>query len=828
MPRRIRARVEGTVQGVGFRPHVYRLATQLELAGWVLNDGRGVLLEVEGAPRAVEGFLGRLGSEAPPLAAIEGVSVEDLAPAGSEGFRIELSEGGGEPLACAPQRGALVSPDVATCAACLAEMLDPADRRHRYPFLNCTDCGPRFTIVRGVPYDRALTTMAGFEMCRACRAEYDDPTDRRFHAQPTACPVCGPRAVLLGGDGEPLPSDGDGEAPAEGADDAVAHGEAPAGADDAVAHAAAALRSGSIVAVKGVGGYHLACRADDEDAVARLRARKHREQKPFALMVADLDAARTLVELSPAEEELLLGRERPIVIARRRPTPLRGTGGTPVARSVAPGAPDLGVMLAYTPLHHLLLADAGVALVMTSGNVSDEPIAYEDADALERLHGIADRFLVHDRPIHVRTDDSVVRSLGALSVTRDGVRRAPLMLRRSRGYVPESIPLALAAPRPILACGAAQKSTFCLAEGGRAWVSHHIGDLENWETLRSWREGVEHFQRLFAVVPEVVAHDLHPEYLSTKEALDFDGVELVGVQHHHAHLAAVLAEHGETGTAVGAIYDGTGYGEDGTVWGGEVLVGDLAGGERAAHLLDVTMPGGAQAIREPWRMACSWLLAAEAGGALPATLGAAGDAPPAALAGAIDGERWGQVAALARSGLSSPRTSSMGRLFDAVAALCGLRATVGYEGQAAVELEAIAGDDETSVAATAREAYPLPISEPPPDEGAPGGLVLDARATIAAVAADAAAGVEAATIARRFHAAVAATTAEVLAGCAEAAGTSIAVLAGGVFQNRRLLELTVTALEGRGLDVLLPERLPPNDGAIAYGQAATAAARIAS
>ncbi|MGI8660913.1 MAG: carbamoyltransferase HypF [Thermoleophilaceae bacterium] len=795
MPRRIRARIEGTVQGVGFRPHVYRLATQLALGGWVLNDERGVLLEVEGAPPAVEVFLGRLRSEAPPLATIEGVSVEDLAPAGIEAFRIELSEGGGEPLA-------LVSPDVATCAACLAEMLDPADRRHRYPFLNCTDCGPRFTIVVGVPYDRPLTTMAGFEMCRACRAEYDDPTDRRFHAQPTACPVCGPRAVLLGGGGEPLACD-DGEAPVEGA-------------DDAVARTAAALRSGSIVAVKGVGGYHLACRADDDDAVARLRARKHREQKPFALMVADLDAARTLVELSPAEEELLLGRERPIVVARRRP-------GTPVARSVAPDAPDLGVMLAYAPLHHLLLADAGVALVMTSGNVSDEPIAYEDADALERLRGIADRFLVHDRPIHVRTDDSVLRSLGALPVPGHGMRRAPLMLRRSRGYVPESIPLAVDAPRPILACGAAQKSTFCLAKGGRAWVSHHIGDLENWETLRSWREGVEHFQRLFAVAPEVVAHDLHPEYLSTKEAFDLDGVELVGVQHHHAHLAAVLAEHGETGTAVGAIYDGTCYGKDGSVWGGEVLVGDLAGCERAAHLLEVAMPGGAQAIREPWRMACSWLLAAEECGALPATLAAARDAPPAALAGTIDEERWGQVTALARSGLSSPRTSSMGRLFDAVAALCGLRATVGYEGQAAVELEAIAGTTTSGAA----DAYPLSLRVVDGEQMA-AGLVLDARATIAAVVIDAAAGVEAATIAGRFHAAVAVATAEVLTRCAEAAGTSIAVLAGGVFQNRRLLELTVAALEGRGLRVLLPERLPPNDGAIAYGQAASAAARLSS
>ncbi len=791
--RRVAVRVEGTVQGVGFRPHVYRLATQLELGGWVLNDERGVLLEVEGSPPAVKSFLERLRSEAPPLAAIEAVSVEELAPAGTKAFRIERSEGGGEALAA-------VSPDVATCSSCLAEMLDPADRRYRYPFLNCTDCGPRFTIVEGVPYDRPLTTMAGFELCAACRAEYDDPTDRRFHAQPTACPVCGPRATLLGEQGEPL----------------------AANDDDAVTHAAAALRSGLIVAVKGIGGYHLACRADDEDAVARLRARKHREEKPFALMVADLAAARALVELTVAEEALLLGRERPIVVARRR-------RGTTVAPSVAPGARDLGVMLPYAPLHHLLLADAGAPLVMTSGNASDEPIAYEDADALERLRAIADRFLVHDRPIHVRTDDSVVRSLGALPVPRDGVRRAPLMLRRSRGYVPASIALPLDAPRPILACGAEQKSTFCLVKGPRAWVSHHIGDLENWETLRSWREGVEHFKRLFAVAPEVVAHDLHPEYLSTKEALELDGVDLVGVQHHHAHLAAVLAEHGETGTAVGAIYDGTGYGEDGTVWGGEVLVGDLAGYERAAHLLEVTMPGGAQAIREPWRMACAWLLAA--GGGDRQALAMAG--PPAAFAAAVDHDRWEQVAALAGSGLASPPTSSMGRLFDAVGALCG-RATVSYEGQAAVALEAVAGSAPFAGAAT-RDAYSLPLRESSPGDGTAGagstgegadrGLILDARATIDAVAADVAAGLDAATISRRFHAAVADATVEILARCAEASGTSVAVLAGGVFQNRLLLELTAPALEARGLRVLLPERLPPNDGAIAYGQAAVAAAR---
>ncbi|MGH2821483.1 MAG: carbamoyltransferase HypF, partial [Thermoleophilaceae bacterium] len=536
-PTRVRARVEGTVQGVGFRPFVYRLAGELDLAGWVLNDERGVLLEVEGESGSVESFLRRLPAEAPPLAAVESVTAEDLAPTGDRGFAIVASERRG-------QADAPVSPDSATCQDCLRELFDPADRRYRYPFVNCTNCGPRFTIVRGVPYDRPLTTMAGFEMCEACRAEYEDPGDRRFHAQPNACPACGPTLSA---------------------------------APSMILHA---LVTGAVVAVKGLGGYHLACACDDEAAVATLRRRKHREDKPFALMAPDLAAARRLVELSAEEEDLLDGRARPIVIARRR-------SDADVAPSVAPGSPDLGVMLPYTPLHHLLLHDVGRPLVMTSGNVSDEPIAYEDGDAVERLKGIADLFLMHDRPIHMRTDDSVIRSTS----------RGPLLLRRSRGYVPDGVYLPVRVVRPILACGAELKSTFCVAKGRRAWVSHHIGDLENWETLRSFREGIEHFERLFAVEPEVVAHDLHPDYLSTKEALEREGVEHVGVQHHHAHLAACLAEYGERGPAVGAIFDGTGYGPDRTVWGGELLVGGLAGYERAGSLWPVRMPGGERAIK---------------------------------------------------------------------------------------------------------------------------------------------------------------------------------------------------------------------------------------
>jgi hydrogenase maturation protein HypF len=771
---RLRVRVSGTVQGVGFRPFVFRLAHELGLDGWVLNDTLGVLIEVEGAPAALNRFLERLGAEAPPLAMVERIVPEQLAPTGEVGFRILASADGGE--AAAP-----VSPDSATCPECLAEMWDPADRRHRYPFVNCTNCGPRFTIVEGVPYDRPLTTMSGFEMCDECRREYEDPLDRRFHAQPNACPACGPRARLLeGGGAEELVDADEVDARRSG---------------DVVAAAAAELAAGKIVAVKGLGGYHLACRADDEGAVATLRSRKHREDKPFAVMVPTIEAARALARLGPEEEELLSGRARPIVLAPRR-------DGAAVADSVAPGFAELGLMLPYTPLHHLLLADCGLPLVMTSGNVSDEPIAYRDEEAMERLAPIADLFLTHDRPIHIRTDDSVLRSVSI------GESPAPLMLRRSRGFVPASLELPVEAVRPVLACGAEQKSTFCLAKGDRAWVGHHIGDLENYETLRSFREGIEHFQRLFAVDPALCAHDMHPEYLSTKYARERDGVELIPVQHHHAHLAACLAEHGGEGPALGVIYDGTGFGLDGTVWGGELLVGGLRDFERVGHLRPVPLPGGTAAIREPWRMACAW------------SIEALGEAPelPAALAAAVDERDWRNCAAVASSGIGSPATSSMGRLFDAVGALCGAPARVTYEGQAAVELEALAAAQEEG-------RYEMPTLRA---ASAATSLLLDPRPTVCAVLAEIAQGVAAAIVAARFHNTVAAATAEAAAALAAERGLGTVVLSGGVFQNRRLLERTSASLVAAGLRVLVPERLPPNDGGISFGQAAVAAARAAA
>ena len=752
--RRVRARVDGTVQGVGYRPFVYRLADELGIAGWVLNDERGVLVEAEGSPDAVEAFVARLSSDAPPLAEVRGVRAEAVAVVGAAGFEIVASERGG--AASAP-----VTPDSASCADCLAELADPDDRRHRYPFLNCTNCGPRFTIVQGIPYDRPLTTMAGFEMCDACQAEYEDPLDRRFHAQPNACPVCGPQARLLERDGTPVE-----------------------GLEDPLAAAAQDLLDGRILAVKGLGGYHLACRADSEEAVAALRARKHREDRPFALLVADVEAARRVVELDEAEEALLTSRARPIVLARRRPD-------ADVAASIAPGAPDLGIMLPYTPLHALLASDARVPLVLTSGNLSDEPIAFDDADALQRLAPIADRFLVHDRPIATRTDDSVVRV----------VRERPLLLRRSRGYVPASLDLPIASTQQLLGVGAEQKNAFCVAKDGRAWPSHHIGDLKNYETLRSLENGIAHFEALFEVTPEILVHDLHPDYLSTRYALGREDVKLISVQHHHAHLAATLAEHGETGPAVGAIFDGTGYGTDGTVWGGEILVGGLDKVARSGRLRPIRLPGGERAIKEPWRMACAWLTDMRVA------------LPPAFED--IAQQRWNMVARMSLQGTGSPFTSSMGRMFDAVAAICGVRLEVSYEGQAAVEFEALADR-------AAADPYPLEF------EHRNEAVALDPRPMILAVLDDIAAGVPVSTISARFHAGLARATADVLVLVAERRELQLAVLAGGVFQNRLLLELTIDALHTAGLRVLVPETLPPNDGQIAFGQVAIAAARLAS
>ncbi|GAA3467175.1 carbamoyltransferase HypF [Nonomuraea roseola] len=753
MSRRVRAvvLVEGIVQGVGFRPFVYGLATGLGLDGLVGNDERGVFIEVEGAPATVEEFLSTLRKSPPPLALVERISSGLVPATGEAGFVISGSATGG------PRR-ALVSPDVATCADCLREMGDPADRRYGYAFTNCTNCGPRFTIVHGVPYDRPNTTMAAFAMCADCAREYHDPADRRFHAQPVCCPACGPRLRLLDSGGEEIAGD-----PVEGT--------------------ARLLGRGGVLAVKGLGGYHLAAVAACADAVTALRERKHREDKPFAVMVPDLEAARRLCDVDAAEEALLTSRARPIVLLRRR-------ADAEVAPLVAPGNRWLGLMLPYTPLHHLLLGRLGTPIVLTSGNVSDEPIVYVDEDAIPRLGGIADAFLTHDRPIHMRTDDSVVRAF----------RGEDLPIRRSRGYVPHPLTLAWPVPRTVLGCGAELKHTFCLARGGHAFVSHHIGDLENYETLRSFTEGVDHFARVFDLAPEVVAHDLHPEYLSTKYALAREGVDLVGVQHHHAHIASCLADNGVAGPVIGVAFDGLGYGEDATLWGGEFLVADLAGFTRAGRLATVPMPGGAAAIRQPWRMAAAHLDAAYEG-----------DVPADLAVVRRNADRWEAVVALARRGVSAPLTSSMGRLFDAVATIVGGRDAITYEGQAAIELEQWADQAEDGAYGcrlVGREPFVVPCAE-----------------LVRAVVEDLRAGTAPAVIAARFHNAIAHVVADGCARLRESGGPDTVALSGGVFQNLLLLGRATALLEARGFRVLTHHRVPPNDGGISLGQAAVAAAR---
>ncbi|WP_235998658.1 carbamoyltransferase HypF [Qaidamihabitans albus] len=747
MDRRVRmeVRVDGVVQGVGFRPFVHALARELALTGHVGNDSAGVFIEAEGPPEATARFLDALKTDAPPLAVVDRLDVREVPATGADGFEIVPSPPGGTART-------LVSADSATCADCLRELADPADRRYRYPFVNCTNCGPRFTIVRGVPYDRPRTTMSGFPMCAECAREYADPADRRFHAQPVCCPACGPGLRL-----------GD------------------ARGDGALREAVRLLGAGGVVAIKGLGGYHLAVDATSDSAAETLRGRKHREDKPFAVMVPDLAAARELCEVDDVAERLLSGRRRPIVLLPRRPA-------ARVGRAVAPGNRSLGLLLPYTPLHHLLLADFARPVVLTSANVSDEPIVYRDDDARDRLSGIADAFLGHDRPIHVRTDDSVARPF------RGGAQ----LQRRSRGYAPEPVVVGEDFPRHVLACGAELKNTFCLAKGRHAFLSHHIGDLENYETLRSFTEGIEHFCRLFDVVPEILAHDLHPEYLSTKYALDRSesgGVELVGVQHHHAHIASCLADNGESGPVLGVAFDGTGYGTDHTIWGGEFLLADLTGFRRLGHLAPVPMPGGATAIRQPWRMAAAYL------GAGNGDLDIAHRHEPG----------WAAVLSMARSGVNAPATSSAGRLFDAVAALLGVRDTINYEGQAAIELEQLADP-------AGRGAYRAAVEGTEP-------ATVSGHDLFRSAAEDLRAGVAPATIAARFHNGVAETIGRVCARLRETTGVGTVALSGGVFQNLLLLERTVRSLEGKGFRVLTHARVPANDGGVSLGQAVVAAAR---
>jgi hydrogenase maturation protein HypF len=731
-------RIRGTVQGVGFRPFVYRTALELGLRGRVWNDADGVVVDAEGTPRALDALAERLSTSPPPRARVERMEMEEAAPLGPDAFSISDS-------AALPSASARVSPDLASCAACLHELLDPRDRRHLYPFTNCTDCGPRYSIVRDVPYDRARTTMAGFVMCGPCRAEYDDPLSRRFHAQPNACPACGPR-VWVGG------------SPSEG-----------------IEAAAVALRRGAIVALKGLGGFHLACDARDARAVATLRERKRRPHKPFAVMFPDLAWIEREARVDPEAARSLTSTRRPIVLLPTR-------GESSLAAGVAPALDEVGAFLPYTPLHHLLLRSFDAPLVMTSGNLSEEPIASDNQEALGRLGRIADVFLLHDRDIHMRSDDSVVRVL----LGRERV------LRRARGHVPEALDLGFEAP-PILAVGADLKNVLCLTAGSAALLSQHVGDLESLESQQFFEEVRANLQRLFQVEPRLVAHDLHPGYHSTALARRC-GLPTLAVQHHHAHIASCLADNGRRERVIGVAWDGTGYGPDGTVWGGEFLIADLSTYERVGRLRPVPMPGGDAAVREPWRMAVAHLTSA------------------GLSAQRVRHPSRSTIEAMLREGVNVVPTSSAGRLFDAVASLTGVRDVTTYEGQAAIELEAVSR-------AEGAEGYALPVL------AGEAGLELDPRPLVAAVVADLEREEPASVIGGRVHVALAMAIAEACERLRARTGLGTVALSGGCFQSRLLTTLAVERLAALGFEVLLHARVPPNDGGIALGQAAVAAWR---
>jgi hydrogenase maturation protein HypF len=736
--------VSGIVQGVGFRPFVYRLALARGLTGFVANTPEGVAIEAQGQAVQLEDFLAALREEAPPLAQVNEI-VSVPIPLGHEGEFVLRHSTASAPVST------LISPDVAVCEACLAEFFAPADRRFRYPFINCTNCGPRYTIVQRIPYDRPHTTMRGFTMCAPCRREYDDPANRRFHAQPNCCPDCGPQLSLLDADGHQV-----------------------AERDEALNEAVRRLAAGEIVAVKGVGGFHLAVDAANSQAVSRLRQRKGREAKPLAIMVADLAAARRLCRLEGMEEQALTSQERPIVLAAKK----EGHG---LAEEVAPGYDQFGLLLPYAPLHYLLLTGVVRVLVMTSGNRSEEPICIENNEAVQRLAGIADCFLVHDRGIHLPCDDSVV-------ALQAGMIR---QIRRSRGFAPKPVGLGEAGPM-VLGVGAELKNTVCLLKGNQGFCSQHIGDLKNLEAYRAFQQSLGQLQALFEISPTLIVHDLHPQYLSSRWAEEQKGLPTLAVQHHHAHLAACLAENRQSGPAIGIILDGAGYGPDRTIWGGEVLLGDARGYERFAALESLPLPGGDAAVQAPWRTALSYLHAAY-GAELP-------DLPFM-----VDHE-CGVILAMVEKGVNSPLTSSCGRLFDAVAAMSGGRQTIQYEGQAAIELMQATGR-------LGEEVFPCEVY---PEDAM---LKISVRSLIRAVAQAVQAGMAQGEISRRFHAGLVAAFTRVAEEARRRENINMVVLSGGVFQNRLLLEGLVASLGRGGFQVLLHRELPCNDGCLSLGQA---------
>jgi len=741
--------ITGIVQGVGFRPFIYNLAKKYNLLGYVLNDTSGVSIEVEGEGATVDEFVETVRNQSPPRAVIFEMQTRQVDPLDYKDFVIRQSKDQAE-------RFVPISPEIATCEDCLSELFDQDDRRHRYPFINCTNCGPRFTIVKDIPYDRKFTTMTPFSMCEKCQGEYDDPTNRRFHAQPNACPVCGPSLSLL--DSERVKID----------------------VPDVIAEVCRLLKEGKIVAIKGLGGYHLACDAQNEEAVSTLRSRKYREYKPFALMAKDIETVKRLCYVNEEEEKLLNGTIRPIVLLRKKPD-------CPVAEDVAPNQKYHGMMLPYTPLHHVIVAESGLVLVMTSGNISSEPIVYYDDEAFERLKKIADFYCIHNREIHIRTDDSVCR------VWQD----KEVVLRRSRGYVPYPLLLSFHFEGQILACGAELKNTFCLTRDNYAFMSHHIGDLENLETLTSFEQGIEHFKRIFNIEPSFLAYDLHPEYLSTKYALSLDRIPKIGIQHHHAHIVSCMGDNGIDGEVIGVSFDGTGYGSDGKIWGGEFLLCDYKGFKRVAHLEYTPLPGGERAIKEPWRMAASFLNKIYGDDMLELDID---------FIKSLDRNKWATIKKMIDRGFNSPMTSSTGRLFDAISALVGVRKEVYYEGQAAIELEMAAGKGEEG-------SYPFGLKNIEDKTE----VVLEP--VIRKIVSDISSGVAVGAISSRFHNTIAEIILHICLKIQKTDGMERVVLSGGVFQNMFLLNRTFALLVANGFEVYTHHRVPPNDGGIALGQA---------
>ncbi len=764
--------ITGIVQGVGFRPFVYGLAGRLALTGWVRNTSAGVDIEVDGEKDRVDAFIMALRDKAPPLSRIDELSASFQPPNGFRSFDIlhsEAVEGAFQPI----------SPDVSLCPDCLRELFDPSDRRYRYPFINCTNCGPRFTIIKDIPYDRPKTTMAPFAMCPDCEKEYSDPLDRRFHAQPVACPACGPKVWLEPGLNTKL------QIP-------------PLAGEDAIRTTRWLLVEGNIVAIKGLGGFHLACDATNGGAVSELRRRKLRVDKPFALMMPDLETIERHCYVDDAERALLESLARPIVLLRRKVE-------SSLAKECAPGQNTLGVMLPYTPLHYLLLEQAAgfpEALVMTSANLSEEPIATDNDEARRRLAPLADAFLMHDRDIHIRCDDSVVRVIGYREPDTHHRSLVTYPIRRSRGYAPFPVRLPFEAP-PLLAVGPELKNTFCITNKNYAFLSHHIGDMENYETLQAFERGIEHFERLFRVKPEAIAHDLHPNYLSTRYALERaarDHIPAIPIQHHHAHIAACMAEHGLDGSqpVIGLAFDGTGFGEDGAIWGGEALVANYLGYERAFHLEYFPLPGGDAAVRKPARTALALLW----------SLGLDWDDRLAPVVEFCAEDRTILRTQLERK-INTPLTSSMGRLFDAAASLAGVRQTVNYEAQAAIEFEALAHPEEDGIYSFEWEQAEIKV-----------------QSAIEALLADVLAGVPVSIISARFHNGLSQLALEICKKLRITKGLEQVSLSGGVWQNITLLQRTLVLLQGDGFVVYLHHQVPTNDGGLSLGQAAIAAARL--